>query len=540
MKPALTEYPRRMSRPTAWFGARPSWVTHQPSWVATVTLLLLIALPLRAPSFAVTGLDWDESLYVIIAQLWLQGGLPYVAVWDQHPVGLPALLAVATWLVGDGLLAARIACLLAVVGTAVLLYAFLARRGHAPLAGLVAATFYLFYMNRPDGLAANTEVFNNLVVTAASYLLLGEVLAGARRVRPWVMFASGLLLGIGLQFKYVVLPEAVLFCGAVLYKLLRDGGTLSRTVWLALLAMTGGLLPTGLATIYFWQAGALTAYLDANLRANAAYLDAPLTTATTLARLRFGLLPLIALLPWPMVLLALFRDRRIRNCYAMLGGWLALWLIAACLDVAAPLKLWKHYFNALIPPLCVIAGLTVELLADRAGRRRQWLFGGLVFVVLAPAVALMIKHAGDSYAIDRTNVPRAIADFIGRNGSNGHDIYVFNYDPLLYAYAHAVPPTRFVLSIELSEFSGSSRAQPAIVISRILAEAPHWIVIAEPSPYAFTGAVWHELATALRSYRVAATYDETDYIQPPIRVLVYENRQLSSDDDPPEPASGNG
>ena len=81
-----------------------------------------------------------------MAQRWLLGDLPYVAVWDQHPVGLPALLAVASWLIGDDLLAARIACLLAVTATAVLLYVFLARRANAPLAGSVAALAYLFYM----------------------------------------------------------------------------------------------------------------------------------------------------------------------------------------------------------------------------------------------------------------------------------------------------------------------------------------------------------------------------------------------------------
>ena len=62
----------------------------------------------------------------------------------------------------------------------------------------------------------------------------------------------------------------------------------------------------------------------------------------------------------------------------------------------------------------------------------------------------------------------AIADFINQNGSNGHDIYVFNYDPLVYAYAHAAPPTRFVLGIELSEFSESSGSRPAGEITRIL------------------------------------------------------------------------
>jgi 4-amino-4-deoxy-L-arabinose transferase-like glycosyltransferase len=512
-----------MTRQTLSYSTLPVSRLIHLSWLEVATLLLLVALALRAPSFGVTGLDWDESLYVVMAQRWLQGGLPYVAVWDQHPVGLPALLAASTWLIGDGLLAARIACLLAVTGTAMLLYVLLARRADAQLAGWLAALFYLFYMSRPDGLAANTEVFNNLVVSAASFLLLGQFITGTRRVRAVAMFVSGLLLGIGLQFKYVVLPEAVLLCCAVLYKMLRGGEGLGRTLSLAVLALIGGLLPTTLATFYFWYAGVLPTYLDANWRANVAYLDSPLTLATILARLRFGLLPLIGLLPWPIMLLALVRDAKTRQRYATLGVWLLLWLIAASLDVAAPLKLWKHYFNALVPPLCLVAGLTVQLLADRTGPRRQWLLGSVIVVVLAPAVGLMVKHIPSSWAIDRTNVPRTIAEFINQNGSNGHDVYVFNYDPLVYAYAHAEPPTRFVLGIELSEFSESAGSRPAGEITRILGSTPHWIVVAEPSPYDFTPTIWYELDSTLRSYRLAAVYSESDYIQPPITVRVYES-----------------
>lgn len=124
-----------MTRQALAYGARPISSLMHLSWLQVAMLLLLLALALRAPSFGATGLDWDESLYVVMAQRWLEGGLPYVAVWDQHPVGLPALLAASTWLIGDGLLAARIASLLAVAGTAALLYGVLARRANAPLAG---------------------------------------------------------------------------------------------------------------------------------------------------------------------------------------------------------------------------------------------------------------------------------------------------------------------------------------------------------------------------------------------------------------------
>ena len=97
-------------------------------------------------------------------------------MWDQHPAGLPALFAFAQWLIDDVLLAARVAALLAVSGTAALLFAILDRYGGSRQAAYLAAALYLLVMSRPDGLAGNTEVFNNLLVTAAAYLLLPEML----------------------------------------------------------------------------------------------------------------------------------------------------------------------------------------------------------------------------------------------------------------------------------------------------------------------------------------------------------------------------
>jgi hypothetical protein len=436
-------------------------------------------------------------------------------------MGLPAIFAAVTRVIGDGLLAARVAGLLAVTGTAILLTRFLARTRNETIAGILAGLFYILYMAKPDGLAANTEVFNNLVVTAASLLLWNEMPANRKSVRAGAMFAAGLLFGVGLQIKYVIFPEASLLCCTLLFFSWREGAGLGRTMRLAGTAMAGGLLPTALATLYFWQAGALQPYLDANLRANVAYLDAPLTFTMVLFHLRFGLLPLIGLLPWPIVVVLRMRDDTLRGRFAALALWAVIWLLATALDVVLPLKFWKHYFNALIPPLCLFTGLFVLLAIERGHRAWGWKPGIAAGVILLPIVLLMIKHAGDSRSIGRINVPQAIAEQIGREGSDGHDVYVFNYDPLVYAYANAVPPTRFVLSIELSEFDGSSGAGSAGEINRILAASPRWIVVAEPSPYGFTPVIWRDLDTALKDYQQVAKYEEVDYIQPPITVRLY-------------------
>jgi hypothetical protein len=506
---------RAASGPASGIGA---WIRRHPA-IATSILMLVTALVLRAFSYTSAGLDWDESLYVVIAQRWLHGEVPYLGIWDQHPMGLPAVFAAVQWLIGDGLLAARLAAFLAVLGTAILLARFLARFAGESLAGVLAGLLYLFYMSRPEGLAANTEVFNNLIVTAASLLLLGEM---AQTVRGGAVFAAALLFGLGLQIKYVILPEAVLLCGALLIRMLREGAGLGRTLRLAAAAAAGGLLPTIVATLYFWWQGALEPYLDANLRANMIYLGDPLSGNLALLRLRFGLLPITGLLPWPFVLAWLWRDAAVRRRFGLLGLWLTLWLVAAALDVVWPMKFWKHYFNALVPPLCLMSGLASVLLAGRLRSGQRPLLVAAIVATLLPAIGQMIKHAPDSRTIGRINVPRALAERILQGGTDGHDVYVFNYDALVYAYADAVPPTRYVLGIALAEFSKYSGEQAADEIDRILAARPRWIVVADPSPYEYPARVWQGLTATLQEYRLAAEYPESDYIQPPITVRLYE------------------
>src|ERR1700722_3735834 len=124
-----------------------SRLVRRPTSIAEAALwVLIVAACLRAFSFGTTGLDWDESFYVVVAQRWLHGGVPYADIWDIHPMGVPALYALGTAIVGDGLLAARLLALLAVAGTAALSYAILDRYVSAAPAGVIAGLLYLAYM----------------------------------------------------------------------------------------------------------------------------------------------------------------------------------------------------------------------------------------------------------------------------------------------------------------------------------------------------------------------------------------------------------
>ena len=67
-------------------------------------------------------IDTDESLYLIIAQHWLRGELPYQSIWDQHSVGLPAFFAIVQSFFVGSVAAIRVTAALAVATIATIVY----------------------------------------------------------------------------------------------------------------------------------------------------------------------------------------------------------------------------------------------------------------------------------------------------------------------------------------------------------------------------------------------------------------------------------
>ena len=449
--------------------------------IAALALLMATAFALRAASFRVSVIDWDESLYLVIAQRWLQGALPYVSVWDQHPLGLPALLLVVTWIGCDALLAARVAGTLAVAATAAVLYLFGARLLSRPSVGLLAGIMYIIYMNRYQSLPANTELFTNFLVASAAYILwrVAMIVASAGRLGTASVCAAGLNLGLGLQFKYVVLPEAVLLCSGLLLLAFLWWVPWRQVLGHGLLLIVAGLIPTAVVILYCWSEGILAAFLDANIAANAAYISVLPDTHQLLDGLQRGAAPLLPLVFGAAIGLALgWRLRQTEPWIAGALAWVGLWLVAAGLDVVLPLKFWPHYFNALIAPLCLSAAFGVCSMAQRRGRRSAISAASLALFLLVPAA---YGDAADMIRVQRRtlhDLPRLVADRIATSARTD-TIYVFNYEPIIYYLAHAPPPTRYVL-LPTDITAGELAAE----VRRIMSLQPSYVVVTD-SPLFF-------------------------------------------------------
>ena len=469
-------------------------------------LILAATIIARCSALWTTSIDADEGVYLVMAQQWLHGGLPYIAVWDQHPPGLPALLVVVLSLISDPILGARLAAAAAVLATALLIHRFCLRYKKNGVLGLIAALLYIICISRWAGLSANTEIFNNACVTFAAYNLFG---AASRPPGLPKGFMAALALGIGLQIKYVIVPEALLLSLGYLVASFRRDGDLRNTAIAAGSLIAGGILPTILVLGYFWQEGALRAFLAANIGSNITYVSLLPSFRDVALDSMSGMWPVAGALP--VIFWASLRCVQWRPHWAPVVSvetWILLWIIAAILDVCLPMKFFRHYFFALYPPLCLGGAIAVDAIA--AGRRKPFIIGlAVLFATAVPAWAAGVVRAAPW---SNQDVPRRIAKIVREADAHDGDLYVYRYQPSVYALARIRPPTPYVMTLELSEFSQSAHVNGAKEMRRIMASLPRFVVKPAGTLGGPAAAVDQILTHSLMRYKLIRTLvDDADH-----------------------------
>jgi 4-amino-4-deoxy-L-arabinose transferase-like glycosyltransferase len=484
--------------PVPMFG--PLILTRSQMQVLAVVLIVTAAFAARSCALFMTSIDADEGVYLVMAQRWLQGGLPYVAVWDQHPPGVPALLAVVLGIISDPVLGARLAAAAAVSATAILIHRFCLRYAHNAAAGLIAALLYIICISRWAGLSANTEVFNNFCVTFAAYHLFGAARRAPDPLRA-VMAAS--VLGVGLQIKYVVFPEAALLCLGYLFASYQRSRNLGSTAIAAGAMILAGCLPTALVLGYFWSKGALRSFLDANIGSNITYIGMVPSFVDIVRDSTSGMLPIVG--PVLIILYAILRRvqwRPRQSAAPSLEAWILLWIVAAAVDVCLPMKFFRHYFFAFYPPVCL--GGVLALYSFAAGRRKPFANG--IVVLLATAVPLWVMGALRAAPWTGEDIPRTIAGIIREAGAVDGDLYVYRYQPTVYALARLRPPTPYVMTLELSEFSESAHVDGIKEVQRVMAGQPRFVIKPVEALGGQAGAVDDVLNRSLTHYRLVHTF----------------------------------
>jgi hypothetical protein len=444
-------------------------------------VLILAAVVLRAPGYTASVLDPDEGLYLTQAAAWLEGGWPFVAVWDMHPLGAPAMLLAAKALVPDPVLAMRLTGTLAVAATALGLRAIALLLGAGPMAALCAGLLYVAHSTVLGGLATNTEVLFAPWVVMAAFLLLREA-RSAEPPRLGAVAGAGLLVGIALLIKQVVALEASVLW-LVMVASAWGAGRLSvrRLVGLAVVFAVASGLPTGVVALGYWLSGHIDAWAWGNLWAPLAY--AGVEDDSPGARRAIALaLPHLALLILAAFGLLAGAPQQRRMAWPVLA-----WLAGAVVAVAAPDKFWDHYFLILLPPLCLLAGLGLAAVVGAVVRQRRQ---SAAVAVLAGAIALMpmldtlMPRVANGFGLRQPDPPRQVAALAEAALKPGQSLYVANWHTVVYVLTGQRPPTRYAFLTHLiGRHSRLNGADVDAELERVLS-LPPGVIVVDPSRWA--------------------------------------------------------
>ena len=485
------------------------------NWMWPPLLMLLPAFLLRAASFRLSVIDWDESLYLLQAREWLRGGWPLVATWDMHPVGGPAMISIALLAFGESVASVRLLGLLAVSATACILYLIVRILGGPRAVGMGAGLLYVVHTATRAGLSTNTELlFTPFTCTA---LAIGVHAWRTQTALSWRgVAAMGLLVGWALTIKQVVVPLGCLsFALPMLPAYLRGTLSLRRGIVMAAVFALLCATPTLAFALSYFLKGELAAFLDGSFLAPIRYVRNPIAlpaVALQISKACVGLCWLILLALIAVVALA-FRKEQVATNFAL------LWFFAGCIAVAGPLQFWLHYFLILVPPLSLLAALGAWRLAQ-LGRPSiaAGIFACLVIATCSDIwldrVARLIKLGRLSECCtlaskDEPDVPRLVAGRIAAELAPGEPIFVFNYQPIVYFLSQAALPTRISFPIDLVGTANFTGANLDAELARVLVSKPHFIVVDRNSMFPVRP-IAHELVQSELGahYNLVATFDD--------------------------------
>jgi 4-amino-4-deoxy-L-arabinose transferase-like glycosyltransferase len=398
---------------------------------------MLLAALARLP-FLHTPLTADEGGYAEVARLWSHGAGLYHGAWVDRPQGLLIIFRAMLHVDGGSAEALRALAAVAaalVVAVTMVLTARLAGRIPATIAGLAMATV---------GASPFIESFTLSGELLASFFAVASLLAFVlyleRRAPGWLVTA-GILTGCAVLVKQSAFDAGA--AAAVYLVWTRRRAGIAPAAALVAAAFVPVVLAAATAPSFHDWWYAMVTYRDQAdsivTGSGHARLDQAWHSAGAAAR-GLGVLVLLAVAGW----------RR----WPLLG---VLWLVFACLGVIGGGNFHNHYYQQLVPPLALLAGIGgAELLRDRANWRTARTSIGMIAVI---AVALVATAAvtvplwfGSSAAQAHTVFPddphlrtdAAVVRYVRAHTRPGQRIFVMWAAADIYYLADRDPSLRYM------------------------------------------------------------------------------------------------
>jgi len=327
-------------------------------------LLSLISILIRFPFFFRDYIDRDESTFILMAQSWMDGHLPYTQLWDLKPPLVYFFIGSILYLFGKSFIAIRLIGAISVAITAFFTYQIGKEVRSVPVGfwSAIGCVYFLSLFGSLQGVMS--EHLSVLFFMPAVYLLVKY--KGA----TWY-FLAGLLFGCSLMMK-LNLAYALVFIGLfsiviAFLKKQRLEGIMKMGVMTA-----GTILVIGITALPYYTEGIFKIWVNSVILAPMEYAKAMQNSFFKVLPL-FILLLVFFLLCWKKKWLN-FKDNRIQLLVVVIAGVVFSFLKSG--------KVNGHYLMQLYPFLLILVVIAFTHLPN-PGKKFYPLV--IVLAFLAPA-----------------------------------------------------------------------------------------------------------------------------------------------------------
>lgn len=316
--------------------------------VATVVGLTVL---LRLPAFFVPVFNSDEPFLATQAAVLRHGGRLYRDTVDRKPPLVPYVYAAGQWLTGsDALWVPRVAAMVAVVVTALLLAHEAYRRGGRVAmwcAGILTVAASVAFAAQ-DGQAANFEIF------MLPFTVLAVVLARrGSTVRAGGAGAAVAVAGLTKQTGLATLLPVVWS----VWRRHRWRGLVAAGVGVVVPLVVAGAL-FGPSRLVYWTVTGNASYVSLG--------SAALRMLGMFGVMTFAWVACNLPITWPLP--KAWRDRRVVGSDGDDDLDLWWWTLGAAVSVAFGFRFFGHYYLQLVPPVALLAAVTLSRMSPRAVR----------------------------------------------------------------------------------------------------------------------------------------------------------------------------
>ncbi len=405
---------------------------------------MLSAAILRLPAFVNPIIDEDEAFYAAAGRLVNHGGKLYQDAAELKPPLLMYFYAAGFSILGHDLRLLHGATAIWALATTALIGGIARHLSRKWQAAYLAALLYVLFAPTfvPQALSTNGEILMNLPLAISAFLFL----KGERDQSHTYLFLSGFFCGVAFLFKYQsgILLAVILGYIFIAKSWLAKNWPDKVTGKQSLLVIGGFASVLILLYAIFNYLGNWEAFYFWGWKFNFIFME-DFTRQYFFQRL-FAHAPrffLIWLVLWIFAFAAIRKTIRAPRDVPPGHYLVILWLLGSALAVCVGGKFFGHYFIQLLPPLTVLASVTIaDWWPQAVGWKRTALLAG---IIIPPIIYLGVNWREEQKRMNGENrYFQIIAAEVRKLSSPDDKIFIWGRMPELYYFSQRLPASRFI------------------------------------------------------------------------------------------------